>query len=396
MISFEEARRLILGSVERLQPQTVTLDGSLGLVLAADVPSQCDVPPFDNSSMDGFAVRSTDVPGRLALVGSVPAGSAADRPVDPGEAIRIMTGAPIPPGADEVVPVEATLTEGDAVTVRESRGAGSYIRLAGGDVRAGATVLRAGAEITASAIGSLATAGVERVAAYRRPRVAVMSTGDEVLEVGSALSPGKILDANRHSLLAAVRACGFEAVDAGIVGDDEERLEKAIRRAIADCDALVTSGGVSVGDYDFVKVVLGRLGSVEFWQVAIRPAKPLAFGLIEGRPVFGLPGNPVSALVSFEEFARPALRKMAGHKRLFRPEADAVALEEMIGRSDLLVFLRAVVSLGHARLAGGQDSNVLSAMALANAFAILPVGVERVEAGEVVRCRMILERETLP
>jgi molybdopterin molybdotransferase len=304
-----------------------------------------------------------------------------------------MTGAPLPGGADEVIPVEVTSVDGETVTVHEARGRGTYIRRRGGDVGAGAPLFEPGTEVTASVIGSLATVGRRQVSVSRKPRVAVMSTGDELVEVGIELSPGKILDANRHSLLAALRACGFEATDCGIVGDDESLLEKVIREALADHDALVTSGGVSVGDYDFVKAVLSRLGGVEFWQVAMRPAKPLAFGLIGDKPVFGLPGNPVSALVSFEELARPALRKMAGHRALFRPDRDAVTEDELTGREDLFVFLRVVVNDGRARLAGGQDSNVLSAMAAANAFALLPPGVERIGRGETVRCRMIREPE---
>ena len=389
MLSFEDARHRILSAVAPLSEETVSLDDALGAVLAADVSAKVDVPPFDNSSMDGFAVRAVDVPGTLTVVGDLPAGAAPDRAVGPGEAIRIMTGAPIPPGADEVVPVEVTSVAGGRVVINEARGPGTYVRRAGGDVTARSVVFRAGTAVSAAVVGSIATVGLSRVRVVRRPRVAVMSTGDEVLEVGTTLTAGKILDSNRHALLAAVRAAGFEAIDCGIVGDDEAALEKAVRRAIADADALVTSGGVSVGDYDFVKAVLGRLGSVEFWQVAIRPAKPLAFGLVEGRPVFGLPGNPVSALVSFEEFARPALRKMAGHRLLFRPDVDVVAAEELSGRGDLLVFLRAVVEGGKARLAGGQDSNVLSALAQANAFALLPPGVETVAEGGTVGCRMI-------
>lgn len=393
MLSFEEARARILDSVSVLPSLTLALDDALGTVLASDVAAAIDVPPFENSSMDGFAVRAADVPGTLRIIGSIPAGSAPDFEVGPGEAARIMTGAPVPPGADEVVQVEVTQVEGERVTVAEAKGAGSYIRRVGGDVRAGTVLFRAGTEITPAVVGSLATVGVGDVSVVRRPRVAVMSTGDEILEVGRHLSPGKILDANRHSLLAALRASGFDATDCGIVGDDEAELEKAVRRAVADHDALVTSGGVSVGDYDFVKAVLSRLGGVEFWQVAIRPARPLAFGLVEGRPVFGLPGNPVSALVSFEELARPALRKMAGHSLLFRPEREVVSADELSGRGDLLVFLRVVVEGDTARLAGGQDSNVLSAMAAANALALLPPGLGRVGPGEPVRCRMILERE---
>ena len=392
MLSFEEARSRILDTVRPLPADTVGIHDSWGGVLASEVAAATDVPPFDNSSMDGFAVRSDDVPGRLQIVGSLPAGRAPDVEVGPGEAVRIMTGAPVPPGADEVVPVEVTSVDGPWVVVHEAHGRGSYVRRRGGDVVEGSVLFGAGTEVTPAVVGSLAAVGVAGVSIVRRPRVAVMSTGDEVLEVGTELSPGKILDANRHSLLASVKACGFEAVDHGIVGDDEAALEKAVRQAVADCDLLLTSGGVSVGDFDFVKAVLGRLGEVEFWQVAIKPAKPLAFGLVDGTPVFGLPGNPVSALVSFEEFARPALRRMAGHRRLFRPEVDAVALDDLSGRGDYLVFLRVVVEDGTARLAGGQDSNMLSAMAVANGFALLPPGVSRVARGEKVRCRML----TLP
>ena len=301
-----------------------------------------------------------------------------------------MTGAPIPDGADAVVMVEQTSVEGDVVTVEQTASVGDHIRGPGEDLRPGQVVIEPDTVLGPAHLGVLASLGYQRVPVYPRPRVGVMSTGDELVEGPVALRPGQIRDSNRPTLLALVRRSGFVAVDLGLVADDEAAIEAGVRRALETCDALVTSGGVSVGDFDYMKTVLGRLGQLRSWQVAIKPAKPFAFGLVGGKPVFGLPGNPVSSMVSFELFARPALRRMGGHRDLDRPLVDAVAAEPLRRRPDgKLHLVRVVAGLGEdgrwrVRPVAGQASHQLWAAAGANALAFVPDG-PGVEAGGTVR-----------
>lgn len=370
---------------------------ALGLVLAAPVISAEPVPAFANSAMDGFAVRAADVqaiPAKLREVGVVLAGDVPGRPaVREGEAARIMTGAPVPPGADAVVMVEHTHTENGWVVVEEAVTAGDYVRPAGDDVRAGDEVLPEGSSLGAAQVALLAAVGVGTVLAYPRPRVGVVSTGDELAPATGRLAPGKVRDSNRPGLLAQLRADGFEAVDLGTVPDDARALKRALEEAAESSEAVLTSGGVSMGERDLVKTVLGELGHERsMWlQVAVKPAKPLAFAVIGGRgvPAFGLPGNPVSALVSYELFARPALRYMAGYELLGRPHLRAVCAEAFPRRRDgKLYLMRCVLSADLdgglcVRLAGGQGSHQLHALAAANALALVPDG-EGLAAGETV------------
>ena len=383
-----DAQREVLNGVRRLADVDVDLEDALGLVLSEAVVAPHDVPPFANSAMDGFAVRGADVTAplsQLEILEDVAAGHVAHAEVRQGTAIRIMTGAPIPRGADTVVRVEDTDVADGTVTVGVAVARGTAVRMAGGDVQAGAVVFAAGTALTPAHLGVLATIGVARPRVYRSPIVAVMSTGDEVLPPDTEeLSPGTIRDANRPLLKGLLTEAGVRVRDFGIVGDSADTLRAALRAAAADCDAVVTSGGVSMGDYDLVKQVLAEVGSVELWKVAMQPAKPFAFGSINGTPLFGLPGNPVSVLVAFENFVRPALLSMRGETRLFRPLTSGVWGERVETDPAKTVFLRVVRDGETVKLAGGQDSNVLSATANANALAVVDVGVDVMEPGASV------------
>ena len=354
-------------------------------MLADAVTAGEDIPPFDNTAVDGYAVRAAStasVPVRLRVVGEIAAGAAPDVRVDAGEAVRIMTGAPVPPGADAVVMVEVTRPLGDGeVEVLEGVEPGAHVRSTGDDVRRGQTVFTAGAVLTPGHLGVLASLGVEQVLVHPRPRVGVLSTGDELVAAPpGGLRPGQIRDANRPSLLALVAGAGGVPVDLGTAPDDESAIAAAVERGVAACDLILTSGGVSVGAYDYVKAVLDRLGDMDWMQVAIKPAKPLAFGLVKGVPVIGLPGNPVSSMVSFELFARPALRTMMGRSDVLPSAVPAVAGEPLRRHADGKThFVRVVARIGgdgryEVRSAGGQGSHQLAAMAAANALAVLPDG----------------------
>ena len=338
MIGYEQVQQSILESVDSLAAVEVAARDALGLVLASDVASEGPIPPFANTAMDGYAVRagstlgaSDDSPVRLLVVGELPAGHAPTIAVGDGEAIRIMTGAPMPDGADAIVIVERTERDGDdGVRVFAEAKDGDHVRAAGGDVAPGEVVFRAGTRLGPAHLGVLASIDVARVSVVPPPWVGVLSTGDELVESG-ALSPGKIRDGNRPMLLALVERAGLDGIDLGIARDDEDAMTATLEDALARCDAVITSGGVSVGDYDFVSAALERIAKddtddrarVDWYQIAIRPAKPLCFAFVRGRPVFGLPGNPVSSLVSFELFARPALLAMGGRRDCFRREVTA-------------------------------------------------------------------------
>jgi molybdenum cofactor synthesis domain-containing protein len=392
----DAVRTEILAAVPRPTARRTPLRDAVGLVLAEAIDAPEPVPPFPNSAMDGYAVRAADTAGasevapiRLSVVGELPAGHAPTVPVGPGEAIRIMTGAPIPDGADAIVMVERTSRDGeDGVLVHAPAADGDHVRAAGGDVEVGQQVFTAGTVIGPAHVGVLASLGCTEVPTFGRPRVGVLSTGDELREGPEPLAPGQIRDSNRPMLLALVAAAGCEAVDLGIAADDEAYVTRVIARALQQCDALVTSGGVSVGDYDVVKAVLDQLGVLQWWQIAIKPAKPLAFGVLRGTPVFGLPGNPVSSHVSFELFARPALRTMMGDPSPDRPRVRAVAAADMPRRPDGKVHydrVRVTFEEGAYRVvrSGAQASNALAAMALADGLAVLPDG-DGVAAGDEV------------
>lgn len=399
MIGLDEAQGYVLERCPPLTAVRLSLAEAIGLVLTEVVVAGEDVPPFANSAVDGYAVRSIDVaaaPVDLEVSGETAAGAAPAAAIGAGQAVRIMTGAPMPPGADSVVMVEDTerLAGGSRVLVREPVSAGAAIRGVGDDVRRGTTLFPAGTVIRPAVAGVLASVNARVVAVTPRPRVGVLSTGDELVDDGSPLKPGQIRESNRTMLLGLVGAAGFAAVDHGIVADDEAAFEQALRDAADSSDAIVTSGGVSMGDYDVVKAVLSRIADMRWMQIAIKPAKPFAFGLLtasDGRtvPVFGLPGNPVSSLVSFELLARPGLRAMAGHTDVHRPRLVAVSDAAVRRRADgKLHFVRATAAfapdgLVHAQPVGAQGSHQLAATALADVLLVLPDG-DGIVAGDRV------------
>jgi molybdenum cofactor synthesis domain-containing protein len=410
VIPFDEALAHVVDRCAPLAPRPVPAEAAVGLVLAADVVATEPVPSFASTAMDGYAVHAADTvdaPVTLPVVAEVAAGHPADRPLLPGQAMRIFTGAPLPDGADAVVMVERTerLDDGDAVRIDEMVRPGTHLRFAGEDMRAGEVVFGAGDEVTPARRGVLASLGVAEVVVYPRPRVGVISTGDELVPGPEPLRPGQIRDSNRPTLLGLVAQAGFEPVDLGHVLDDQAAIAAALERGAATCDAVLSSGGVSMGDIDLVRVVLDRIGDMRWMQIAIRPAKPLAFGLIpggEGRavPVFGLPGNPVSSMVSFVLFARPGLRRLAGHPddRLHLPRLRAEAGEAFPrGRDGKTHFVRVVVRAeadagGGLRVAssGGQGSHQLAAMARADGLVVLPDG-DGVGAGDPVEVVLLGE-----
>jgi molybdenum cofactor synthesis domain-containing protein len=397
MIPLHEAQAEVLSACPPKPPRVVEVDTALGLILAEAVTAAEDVPPFANTAMDGYAVRAADVadasgdrPARLKVIGTLPAGQAPRIPVGPGEALRIMTGAPFPDGADAVAIVENTRAEGDQVWVSASAVTGEHVRRAGEDVAAGQEVFPAGTVLGPGHLGVLYSVGREKVAVVPAPVVGVLSTGDELIEGGAALLPGQIRDSNRRTLMAMLRRDGFGVVDLGIAPDVDAEIEARLRDGAARCDAVLTSGGVSMGDFDLVKVVLDRIGKMHWMQVAIRPAKPFAFGQVGETPVFGLPGNPVSSMVSYEVLARPGLRRLAG-----RADADLnrVPVPAIVddrgwrgGADGRTTFLRVQVEMGpdgryHVRSAGGQGSHQLYAMARAGGLAIVAPGAQ-VAAGD--------------
>lgn len=398
MTPLEDAQSFVIGRCPPIDPVTVRFDAAEGLVLAGDVVAAEQVPPFDNSAVDGYAVIAADtddVPVELTVVAEVAAGASTDHVLQRGEAVRIMTGAPIPAGADAVVMVEETDRLGDDhVRINAGVEAGAAVRRAGDDVQPGDLLFEAGTLVSPAIVGVLASINARAVPVHPRLRVAVLSTGDELVEDGRPLRPGEIRESNRRMLAGLLRDAGCEVVDMGIVRDDEAALEVALRQAAGSCDAIVTSGGVSMGDYDVVKAVLGRIADMTWMQIAIKPAKPFAFGTIDGIPIFGLPGNPVSSLVSFEMLARPALRRMMGHRRLARQSHVAIADDGLPRRPDGKVHLIRVTATFeddgrcHVRSARAQGSHQLAATALSNAIAIVPDG-DGIAAGAEVAALML-------
>ena len=327
MIPLEEARIRINRDLIVLPVVDVPIASAREMALAETVTATEAIPPFANTAMDGFAVRSADTRGAskdnplmLPVAATIPAGGVAPRALEAGEAMRIMTGAPIPEGADAIIMVELTRPAGFDVLVLAEVPEGNHVRPAGDDITAGAEVFHPGTVLTPGHLGVLASIGRETVKVYRRPRVGVMSTGDELVEGPDPLQPGQIRDSNRLTLLSLVAEAGFHPVDLGLIRDDETAIRNALKQGVEQTDAVITTGGVSMGDYDLVKAILTELGDFNWMQVAIKPAKPLAFGVMSNTPVFGLPGNPVSSMVSFELFARPALRRMMGSARCRAPD----------------------------------------------------------------------------
>lgn len=399
-----EMRSEILSAMRRLGSETVSFDSAVGRVLAEPVVSPEDVPHFANSAMDGFALRSTDTsqPGAvLEVLEDVAAGQVAKRTVGEGQAIKIMTGAPMPEGADAVIRVEETTMDDDKVTIGVAVPPGNSVRPAGGDISRGDVVFGAGVRLTAVHIGVLATIGAMSPVVSKLPRVAVMSTGDELQPPGSpSLEPGMIRDSNRPMIMAMLTELGVDVVDLGRISDDADEVRGAMATAASNADAIITSGGVSMGDYDVIKLVLRDEADVGFFQIAQKPGKPFGYGHVVGTPFFGLPGNPVSVLISFEQLVRPALLTMQGAGAVLRPRAVGVAGETFTSDPAKEEFVRVAFADPdpelRVRQTGGQSSNVLSAAARADAFAVIPVGVEKVEEGEPVILELFRSMETRP
>jgi molybdopterin molybdotransferase len=393
MLVVEEAQARVLSAFRPLEPEQVPILEALDRVLARDVAAAENVPPHANSSMDGYAVQSGDTasatpghPALLEVAGEVAAGYVSDAAVRPGVAVRIMTGAPLPPGADAVVKVEDTEARGGQVAVLAAAPPGQYVRPAGEDVRAGDVVLRRGTRLRPQEIGMLAALGRQEAAVTRRPRVAILATGDELAEPGAPLAPGKIRNANSASNAAQVLALGGTPILLGIARDDVGELTACIRAGLEQgVDLFLTSGGVSVGKFDLVKDVLAAEGEIGFWRVRMKPGKPLAFGHIGGTPVLGLPGNPVSVMVSFEIFARPALLTLLGAREVERPTVRATLAGGVARKDERRHYLRVRVEEEggeyRARLTGRQGSGVLSSMVKANGLAIIPEEWRTVPAG---------------
>lgn len=402
MKPLRDAQLEVLDSMTRLGVEQVDTADAIGRVTAQPCISAVLVPPFSNSAMDGFAVQAADLartPVALTVIEDVPAGSVPTRHVTIGTATRIMTGAPMPQGADAVVRVEDTRTDAEgSVTILVGVPEGTNVRPRGGDVAVGDVVVGSGVRLQARHLASLASVGI-RPHVSRIPTVVVMSTGDELVASNTFdLAPGKIRDTNRVMLVSMLRDLGVDVVDFGIIGDDADELSNAYRRAAGLADVVVSTGGVSMGEYDYVKQVLGEMGSVDFWKVAMQPAKPFAFGFINGVPLFGLPGNPVSTFVAYEQFVRPALLHMMGATALFRPRIMATMGEDVSTPSDREVFVRVILATDAdgrfvAVKSGGQDSNVLSALAQAEAFAVVPVGTGSLSAGDPVTLEMFTWEE---
>jgi molybdenum cofactor synthesis domain-containing protein len=402
VISEHEARQYVLDRCAVGEVIETSIAGAIGSVLAEAVVAAENVPPFANSAVDGYAVRAVDVadaPVRLRVVDEVAAGWSTDRVVGEGEAIRIMTGAPMPGGADALVMVEDTeRLDGGEVLIHHGVAAGASVRGVGDDVRVGTRLFDAGTIVRPAVAGVLASVNARLVRVVRPVRVAVVSTGDELINDGAALRPGQIRESNKTMLLPLVAETGCEAIDLGVVRDDEAALEAVLRDAAASYDAIVTSGGVSMGEFDVVKAVLSRIADMRWMQIAIKPAKPFAFGLLAAGdrrvPVFGLPGNPVSSMVSFELFARPALRQMMGHTLLDRPMVVAVADSGLPRRVDGKThYMRVAGAFGpdgryHISSVGAQGSHQLAATSLADAIAIVPDG-DGVEPGGSVATMLL-------
>jgi molybdopterin molybdotransferase len=399
-LSAAEAARRILDDVRRQPALRVPLDDALDSVLAEDVVSPIDIPAWTNSAMDGYAARGDDVRGasaeepvRLRVVEVLAAGAFPTRRIEAGETARIFTGAPLPDGADTVVRQEDTDEGAETVTIVRDRDVGVNFRRVGEDIRRGATVLTAGMALGPAPLGVLASLAMAQPLVYRRPRVAILGSGDEIVDVDQPeeiLSGRKIASSNTHTLVALVRHAGGEPVNLGIARDAPESLREHFRRAL-DCDLLVTTAGISVGEHDHVRSVLAELGAVQrFWKLRMRPGAPVGFGLLDGIPWIGLPGNPVSTMVTFELFVRPAIRKMCGHPLPFRRAVPVRLAEPVSVRPKLQHFLRAIVEetpsgRPEARLTGPQGSGILTSMVLANALLVIPEGQFDTPAGSTVQ-----------
>jgi molybdopterin molybdotransferase len=396
LVPVEEARERILSQIKPLQPLELPLQEAEGCVLAQDVVAGSDIPDFPSSAMDGFAVRSSDVAGaspaspvELRIVGRALIGQRPDATVGGGETVRIATGAPIPAGADAIVPIENCEVVTDVVRILAASPEGKHVRPTGEDVRGGETLLPAGRRLGAPELGLLATAGFSHPLVHPRPRVVVLSTGDELIPPSQAPEYGQVRDSNAYLLFGALREVGAVPMMAGIVRDDADELKETVLSHLVQADAFVSSGGVSVGERDVVKAAFFKRGDLDFYKVAMQPGMPQGFGHIEGKPFFGLPGNPVSVFVSFEIFIRPALRKMMGRRQLFRPEITARLEADVTGPEGKTQFARVRVKRTTqgwvATPTGGRGSNLIATVSRANGLAIVPPGVGIASAGSEVK-----------
>ena len=400
MISVDEALNTILESISPLSLEKVSHLEALGRVLGEDIISGRDIPPGDNSAMDGYALRAADTlfasrknPVTLRVIEDIPAGRMPKKKVKAGETSRIMTGALVPEGADAVLRVEDTENAGKKVRIFASVEAGTDIRLAGEDVKKGERVLSRGDIIRPAEIGMLASLSRSFIYVFQKPVAAILATGDELVDVDEPVPPGMIVNSNSYALAAQVMECGGIPLQLGIAKDNREDLAAKFQAALR-ADVIISSGGVSVGDYDLVKDVMKELGSkMQFWKVAMRPGRPLAYGTIGGKPLFGLPGNPVSSMVSFEQFVRPALLKMMGHRNLFRKSIQANLMENISKPGGLRAFVRAQVVFenGQYRVTttGEQGSGILKSMVRANGLIILPENITVAKKGNAVTVQIL-------
>lgn len=398
----EQAQDIVLNAAMVLGCEKVSLLDALGRVLGEDIIAPRDNPPWNNSAMDGFAVRWADIKQdhaitripELRIIEEVQAGGAANKAVGPGEAIRIMTGAPMPEGADTVVRVEFTEPSDTTVRIMKPEAElGANIRPQGEDVKAGDCIIAKGTQLRSGEIGMLAILAKSFVLVHQRPRVAILSTGDELADLDEQFDEHKIVNSNSYGIAAAVQEAGGIPVLLGIAKDDPDSLKSKIRQGLS-CDILVLSGGVSMGDYDFTKPVFAELGAeMNFWKLAIRPGQPVAFGKIQGRLAFGLPGNPVSSMVTFDQLVRLAVLKMGGHTTWQRPVVQAVFQEKFSKHTDRRHFLRGVLKRENGtltvRTTGGQGSGILTSMVKANGFIDVPMDVERVNPGDIVTVQLL-------
>ncbi|MGZ3568683.1 MAG: molybdopterin molybdotransferase MoeA [Thermodesulfobacteriota bacterium] len=400
MMTVDKALDKILSHIHPLGFEKVSLLDALGRVIGEDVYARRDIPPLDNSAMDGYALRSVDVreaspdrPLQLEVIEDLPAGYISAKKLEKGKAIRIMTGAPVPKGADTVIPVEETKKENGSVLIFRAATSGENIRKSGEDVKKGDRVISEGDKVRPAEVGMLASVGRSFVSVYQRPLVAILCTGDELVDVDGDLDEVKIVSSNSYTLGAQVKDSGAIPLQLGIARDRKEEIEEKLRQGIR-ADVLISSAGVSVGDYDFVKDVMKRLGmEMVFWKVAMRPGAPLAFGIIGEKPVFGLPGNPVSSMISFEQFVRPSLLKMMGHRKLFRPAVEAVLKEDIKKMAGKRYFIRGSVSFEKNQYfvtsTGEQGSGILRSMVRANGLIVIPEEQEIVRAGERVKVQLL-------
>ena len=399
MITVKSALERVLESVSPLGIERLDILSAQGKILGEDICSPRNIPPKDNSAMDGYALRAEDTRGAsrenpvvLRVIEDIPAGYPARKSVGRGEASRIMTGAFLPEGSDSILRVEDTEKDGDRVKIFVEVSKGQDVRFCGEDVKEGEKVLTKGTLIRPAEIGMLASLGRSIVSVRQNPLVAVLSTGDELVDIDGDVSQGKIVSSNSYSLAAQIAECGASVLQVGIAKDTREDLREKFE-ACMRADIVISSGGVSVGDYDFVKDVISSLGAIDFWRVAMRPGRPLAFGKLGSKFLFGLPGNPVSAMVSFEQFVRPAILKMAGHRNIFRGTIRAALRQTIKKNTGLTYFLRGIINEEDGRYTvrttGEQGSGILKSMVLANCFIILPEEISVANEGDEVLVQVL-------